>query len=211
MIKYISILFLLILLYGCTPKVKPIVAQTPITDSILVIDTTKIVKQQPVIIEVEKTIKQKLSLKLDSQLYIREITSNRSPEIDKFNKSVGAPVGSKWCASFVSYNLTYFKIPNPNSAWSPSFSKPEDIIWKPKLKTNIKPDTADVVSYYNTNLKRVYHIGLFGYFDKNNIPITYEGNTSGGFGGIDNDGDGVYKKKRDLEKMYAISRYIKKK
>lgn len=218
--KYIGIIFLLLSLYSCVPKVESVSAQKPITDSTLIVDTSgqkpiidstlfkdsvKVVIQTP-----KKSIKQQLLLKLDSQLYIREIKPNRSPEIDMFNKNVGVPVGSKWCAAFVSYNLTYFNIPNPNSAWSPSFSKPEDVIWKPKMKNAIEPDSGDVVSYYNPKLKRVYHVGLFGYFDKNGIPIVYEGNTSGGFGGVDNDGDGVYKKKRDMEKFHAVSRFIKK-
>lgn len=217
MIRNIGIVILLLLLYYCKPKVEPVDKQNVNNDSISIVDSavvdsaviTAMVIEEPVEIEPRLTIKQQLSLKLDSQLYVREIAPNRSPEIDTYNRNVKAPLGSKWCASFVSYNLTYFGIPNPNSAWSPSFSAAKDVIWKPKMKTALTPDTGDVVSYYNAKLKRVYHVGVFGYFDKNGVPIVYEGNTSGGFGGVDNDGDGVYKKKRDLNKIYAISRYIK--
>ena len=40
-----------------------------------------------------------LSSPLD--IYTLEITPNRSRDIDRFNRTAGAPVGSYWCASFV--------------------------------------------------------------------------------------------------------------
>ena len=46
-----------------------------------------------------------------------EITSNRSPAIDLFNKYTGAPLGSSWCAGFVLYNYKEaadtFKVKQP--------------------------------------------------------------------------------------------------
>lgn len=207
-------IIVIILLASCNHKqpVDSIVIYDTITtivirDTVIVRDSV-MVRDSVIPVDASNTLKKELLVKLESQLRVREITPNRSPEIDMYNKSVNVPVGSKWCAAFVSYNLSYFNIPNPNSAWSPSFSKTEDIIWKPKLKNSIEPDTGDVVSYYNPRIKRVYHVGILGYVDKNGYPIVYEGNTSGGRG-LDNDGDGVFKKKRDFNKIYSISRYIK--
>ena len=37
----------------------------------------------------------------ESYLYVREKPANRSPQIDYFNKTAGAALGSYWCMSFV--------------------------------------------------------------------------------------------------------------
>lgn len=146
-----------------------------------------------------------LVCRLDSQLFVREIKPNRSPMIDKYLITVNSSVGNPWCAAFVGANLTWLGIENPNSAWSPAYTKPKDVIWKQKGNNNLKPESGDVVSFYYSNLGRVGHVGFF-IEDKDGYYITIEGNTNG-VGS--RDGDGVYKKKRDPKKIYTISRYIK--
>lgn len=151
-------------------------------------------------------VRDSLVQSLHQQLKVREIAPNRSPEIDEYNRSVGVVVGSYWCGSFVGYNLTSFNIENPNSAWSPAYAQQKDIIWKPKYKNKVKLKAGDVITIYYSKLKRVGHTGFLIDVDKNGYFITIEGNTSGK--GSRN-GDGVYKKKRDSNKVYAISRYLK--
>jgi hypothetical protein len=151
-------------------------------------------------------LRNKLIVSIESQLNVRETTPNRGPMVDKYLKEVGADYGNPWCGAFVGYNLTAYKIKNPNSAWSPNYAKPIDIIWKAKRKNNKTPLAGDVVTYYYPNLGRVGHVGFFVKLDKDGYFITIEGNTNGSGG---REGDGVYKKKRDPDKVFAVSRYIK--
>lgn len=141
-----------------------------------------------------------------SYLYVREIKPNRSLEIDMFNKNVGATLGSPWCASYMSFifdSLNYF---NPHSAWSPNFTKNGEIIYKKNYKNNKKILPGDVVTFYYSNLGRVGHVGMVVRVE-DNIIYTIEGNTNGSGS---RDGDGVYLKKRNLDKIYMIIRYNKK-
>ena len=152
-------------------------------------------------------IRKDLKILMDSQLSIRESWGeNRGPEVDMFNKAVGAPLGSYWCAAYVSYDLTYFHVKNPNSAWSPNFAKPQDIIWTNKNKNSKQPLLGDVFTEYYPSLKRVGHTGFYMYTDPEGYFIIQAGNTSGN--GSRN-GDRVGRKKIQKEKIYAIARYIK--
>lgn len=135
-------------------------------------------------------------------IYVREISNNRSATIDSFNINVSVKVGSPWCASYVSWVLDPF-VNNPHSAYSPNFAKKKDIIYKKNLKNNIKIKSGDVVTFYYSNLGRVGHVGLV-IKQEGDILYTIEGNTNDGGS---REGDGVYKKKRDINKIYAITRY----
>ena len=144
---------------------------------------------------------------LNSQLNVREIAPNRSPEIDLYLKTVGSQVGNPWCGAFVGSNLYWCNIPNPNSAWSPDYAKQQDIIWTYTNSHSLKPMPGDVVTFYFSNLGRVGHVGFYESTDKDGYFITIEGNTGGGL--LNREGDGVYKKKRSPYQIHAISRYLK--
>lgn len=148
----------------------------------------------------------KLIESINTQLNVRETSANRGPMIDKYLKEVNSGLGNPWCGAFVGSNLTWQNITNPHSAWSPNYAKQIDIIWKSKRNNNIKLLPGDVVTFYYANLGRVGHVGFFEKIDKDGYFITVEGNTNGGGS---REGDGVYKKKRDPIKIYAVSRYIK--
>ena len=77
-------------------------------------------------------IRTRLTLSLNSQLNVRETAPNRGEMVDKYLRSVGVTTPAPWCAAFVSWNLQQFSVPNPKSAWSPDYAKPQDIIWKAK-------------------------------------------------------------------------------
>ena len=62
------------------------------------------------------------------------------------------------------------------------------------------------MTYYYPNLGRVGHVGFLEKTDMDGYFITIEGNTNGAGS---REGDGVYKKKRDPNKVNAVSRYIK--
>lgn len=150
-------------------------------------------------------IRTKLVNQLESQLYIRETSYNSSIEIDMFLQSVNVLTPAAWCGAYVGYNLGSFNVPNPQSAWSPDYAKPKDVIWTPK-KCSKDPLPGDVFTLYYTSLKRVGHTGFFIKKNKDGYAITIEGNTNGDGS---REGDGVYKKKRDMLKLHAITRYIK--
>ncbi len=144
---------------------------------------------------------------LETQLDVREATGkNDGAAVAKYLKHVGLGEGYAWCVAFVSYNLDYFKIPNPKSAWSPHYAKRKDVIWSSKMKINGKGSPGDVFTIYSVNRKRVVHGGFFiNYTKSGDYIITIEGNTNveGSREGI-----GVFKRKRSLRKIYAISNYI---
>ena len=153
-----------------------------------------------------ETTREKLVKVLASQINVREIWGdNRGPEVDKYLLSVGVKPPASWCGAFVGYNLTQLGVKNPNSAWSPNYALKQDIIWTPK-QPRISPLPGDVPTFWHSSLGRVGHVGFYIKEDKSGFFITEEGNTNnnGSF-----NGDGVYFKKRDPAKIYAISRYIK--
>ena len=155
--------------------------------------------------EEKQDVRSRLINALNSQLNVRETLPNQGVMVDKYLHSVGVTIPAPWCAAFVSFNLQQLGIPNPDSAWSPDYANTKDIIWTNKKKEG-KLLPGDVVTYYYPHLKRVGHVGFYTGTDKTGYFITIEGNTNGGGS---RDGDGVYKKKREPGKVYAISRYIK--
>jgi len=151
-------------------------------------------------------VRTKMKALLDSQLSIRETTENSGPEVDLFLKNVGLKPGFEWCGAYASWNLDYFHIPNPHSAWSPNFAQPKDIIWRANRKGNIEPLCGDCFTLYYPALRRVGHVGFFYEKDKEGWDINQAGNTSGNGS---RRGDRVGRKKMDRSKIYAYSRYIK--
>lgn len=150
-------------------------------------------------------IRGKLINSLETQLNVRETAPNRGYMVDKYLHSVGVDQPAPWCAAFVSYNLQQFRIANPGTAWSPDYARQKDVIYQPK-RGGKNPLPGDVVTYYYPNLKRVGHVGFYTRKDPSGYIITIEGNTNGAGS---REGDGVYKKKRELSKIWAITRYIK--
>lgn len=144
---------------------------------------------------------------LETQLDVREATGkNDGAAVKKYLNHVGLGEGYPWCVAFVAYNLGHFDIPNPNSAWSPHYAKKKDVIWSPKMKINGRAAPGDVFTIYSNNRHRVVHGGFVKSYTKSgSYIITIEGNTN-----VEGsrDGIGVFKRKRNLNKIYAISNYI---
>jgi len=113
--------------------------------------------------------------------------SNRSLNIDKWNRAAGVPVGSYWCASFVSFCYKEAGYHAPYSAYSPDFFK-RNLVPFSDIKRN------DAVGFYFSSKGRIAHIGLIE-GSKGNYIVTVEGNTSGD-DKIDRNGGGVYRKYR---------------
>ena len=147
----------------------------------------------------------KLVQLVKSQVGIHEITENDSPEIRKFLAHVGIYKPAYWCVAWVSYDLDKVGVDNPRTAWSPDYAKPKDIIWTPKKETK-KPLPGDVITVYYSKLKRVGHGCFYLGTDKSGYFITGEGNANQK---LLRTGGEVCILKRDPQKIYAISRFIK--
>ncbi|MFN8238630.1 MAG: hypothetical protein U0T77_10720 [Chitinophagales bacterium] len=139
---------------------------------------------------------------------MKKTGNNDGKEVEAFLKLVGLSKGNPWCAAYTSGNLYYFSVPNPMSGYSPNFAKQKDIIWSQTLlksnKVKQMPQPGDCFTLYFAHLGRVGHVGFIVgrsgiYF------ITIEGNTNDGGS---RDGDGVYKRKRDSRKVFAVTNYI---
>lgn len=137
-----------------------------------------------------------------AQGYVGEKESkgfNRSTNIDKWNRFCDVPMGSPYCASYISYVLYEAKVKNaPRTAWSPSMVARNNVPF-----SQIKP--ADVFGLYFSSKKRIAHVGFIKDPDySTNMLQTTEANTSptAGHGGAsDRDGDGVWNKLRNKKLM----------
>lgn len=139
-----------------------------------------------------------------ADLQVRELTGNNDgPRIAEYQRHVKAPLRSSWCVAFVSYHLSACGVTNPKSAWSPAYSSTNDRVWTPR-KALRDPLPADVFTLYYPHLGRVGH-GGFVVAKEGRYIRTLEGNTSGGGS---REGDGVYERRRELSKVYAITNYI---
>lgn len=135
---------------------------------------------------------------------IREATGkNDGPEVEMYLAFVNLRKGAPWCAAFVSYHLSSCGVRNPATGWSPAFSGVSARVWTPR-KASRTPLPGDVFCLYFESLGRVGHVGFVTGFDGKYI-TTVEGNTSEPGS---RDGDGVYARRRQLSKVYAITNYI---
>lgn len=131
--------------------------------------------------------------KAQEYTYVRESKGpNRSKEIDLWNKSAGAPLGSPYCAAYISYIHKVLGIKAPNSAWSP------DLVAKNRVPFD-KIEAGDVGGLYFPSKGRVAHVFLVEQVKGNNV-YTVEANTSpsaASGSASDRDGDGVHRKIRN--------------
>lgn len=135
---------------------------------------------------------------------VREASGhNDGPEVERYLASVGLKRGASWCAAFVSYHLSGCGVRNPETGWSPAFSGVSARVWSPRKATRM-PMPGDVFTIYYSALGRVGHTGFVTGFDGVYI-TTVEGNTSAPGS---REGDGVYARRRQLSKVYAITNYI---
>jgi hypothetical protein len=139
-----------------------------------------------------------------SQIGVREVGNNTGPQVDLYLASTNLAPGYAWCAAFVAWVLTENGVPNPKSAWSPSWFPKNKVVWQSNGLKNQMPLPGDVFGIYFSNLNRIAHVGFVHRFG-NQITITVEGNTN------DNgsrEGDGVYIKRRPTRQIHSVARYI---
>lgn len=130
-------------------------------------------------------------------LGVREVTANRGPMVESFQKAVdGKASGEPWCAGFVAFCVKEVEKQFRAKA-SLSLSESCVLLWK-KNKENqtqiCKPGHIVVWQFGETQKG---HCGIVAELDPTDPGyfFTVEGNTSDGKG-INREGDGVFRKRR---------------
>lgn len=142
----------------------------------------------------------------ESQLYVREETGkNDGKDVVKYLRSIDLRKGDAWCAAFISWLHIENNIPNPESGWSPSWFK-NNLVYH-KTQKRIIPfisRPAQVIGIWIPAKGRIGHVGMITSETKLHYN-TIEGNTNT-FGS--DEGDGVYRKIRKKETIYAVSDFV---
>ena len=122
-------------------------------------------------------------------------------------KPLKLPKGTAYCAAFISFVYNNCGVKNhPNTAWSPSWAKDQDAVYKKNKFGGIEDgEPGDVVSFWRQNKGRVGHVGIFEIYQGNYV-YTIEGNTSD-MG--DKGKDGIWGKVRHKSTIYTITTYIR--
>ena len=130
--------------------------------------------------------------------------SNRSTEIDYWLEQVDSPMGSPWCAAYVSQ----MGLQALGAAWPVTRDAyVQDIVdfcTKKGLALLDTPQAGDIMVIWYENLKRYGHIGVVEKVLTGNKFKTWEGNTNEDGS---RDGNGVYNKTRPLGPRYKFLRW----
>lgn len=137
---------------------------------------------------------------------VKELSKNQSPRIKAYWQAIGDQSGyddrRPWCAAFAAYcvkkasddsdllNVAVHPDLQAVRLWPNWSAKNGVIMFKPHDSLYF-PQAGDIVSF----LPRLSHIGIVESFN-GNIVNTIEGNTNPSGS---REGDGVYRKKRDLD------------
>lgn len=141
-----------------------------------------------------------------SQVGIRELTGrNDGREVSAYLQSVGLTEGHAWCAAFVYWCFSQCGVKAPCSGWSPMWFSDKFTIYRRGVKNlHLVPKPGDVGGIWYKDKQRIAHVFFIHATEGNNF-VTIEGNTNGAGS---REGNGVYRKIRPANTVYAISRYI---
>jgi CHAP domain len=140
----------------------------------------------------------------DNYLNIREIEPNRSPDIDRWNNDVGAPLGSPYCASYTSAMLekAHTYSPKTRTALARNFwnkaNRNDRHTAREILNGQYSVQEGDIVVWARGNTIRG-HVGIAYRNWYGKAGRTIEANTSSGVRGSQFDGDGVHLRRRAIE------------
>lgn len=128
-----------------------------------------------------------------------ETGENRGAQVDTWNRFAGNPVGSSYCAAFVSWCLHsgHATFPQKKTGWAKGFIFPGRSISAAAVarkSSQVKP--GDIVIW--TRPGGGGHIGFVVSWD-GTTGETIEANTSNGLSGSQYNGGGVYRRVRRIE------------
>jgi hypothetical protein len=141
------------------------------------------------------------SLVLFAQTYVghQEIGSNRSPLIDHWNRRLGIPLGSSWCATFLAAGLDSAQAVQPSvrSAVAQHYITRESIpAGRIAGGQEVPPGTIVV---WKRGESWSGHVEITEHAWKGPRGQTIGGNTSPGYEGSQWDGSGVWRKNRHID------------
>lgn len=154
----------------------------------------------------------------DRQIGVREVGNNRGVYVEKYLHYVGLGKGEPWCAAFVCWVYGESGVANPKSGWSPALFPARQVIWtrtaRPEMpgmapgsgkeRLTPLPRTADIFGIYFADKKRIAHVGFVDVWEEKWV-TTVEGNTNEEGS---REGDGVYRKRRLVQSLYQVARYV---
>lgn len=131
---------------------------------------------------------------------VREEGNNKGYWVERFLASCGLRGGAQWCATFVNFCLDSAGVkglPNTRSGLARNFiTKNKTISAKKVLETNMELPAGTII-VWRRGTTPFGHAGLVEIW-KGRSGTTIEGNTSSGERGSQNDGDGVYRRRRTI-------------
>lgn len=134
---------------------------------------------------------------------MRELTGrNDGPEVEAYLRSTGLGKGNPWCAAFVRWCLDSAGVRTSITAWSPTAYDRRRVVWKGHWRGEFAP--GQVFTLYYSRLGRIGHTGFADRMVNERLVETVEGNTNGEGS---REGDGVYRRKRPLNSMFAICEF----
>lgn len=143
-----------------------------------------------------------------SQIGVREYTGNNDGvQVELYLKVSNLNKGNPWCAAFVAWCYKQCGISAPVSGYSPLWFRSNAVIYRRGLGQsfyNSNIQCGDVFGIYFPDMKRIAHVGIIESINRNYI-TTVEGNTNDM---LSRDGDGVYRKRRQVRQIYAVANYI---
>lgn len=161
----------------------------------------------------------------EGYLHVREKNNdNRSPEIDAWHRYVGIPYGNPYCASFA-INMfacgNYYessplpKIPRVSALYKAAQKNPYRYKTIPayRVKQGVKLQPADLPCWAHGVASGNFngHVGLLTEQVDYQTFRTIEANTGSGNAGSQRDGNGVYRRLRqlDMTKLFKVVGFIR--
>lgn len=159
----------------------------------------------PAVKVVASTVKDAPSVVRVAEKYvgIRETGGrNRGPEIDRWNRAAGAPLGSSYCASSVGGWLSEADVARPRlkTAWARNYEQPYSIKPDRVARGVARVPVGSVVVWKRPGGG---HVGIVTRW-RGSTGDTIEANTSSGLKGSQHDGDGIFRRKRTINALSAF-------
>ena len=133
--------------------------------------------------------------------------SNRGPEIDAYNRHVGAILGSPWCASSCAMDHYLAGSKYPISAYSPTWFPLKECIFYRGKKNGKDWQTGDCAGFFFPKMRRIAHIEIIEKAGDKWVHCI-GGNTSDDAGtAVNREGGVKCRKKRLRSSIHAVSRW----
>lgn len=141
-----------------------------------------------------------------AELGVRETGFNKGQRVEEYLRAANLKAGNAWCAAFITWTFKQCNIKAVVSGYSPNWFQ-SNVVYKrdDNINRNYTATIGDVFGLYFANKKRIAHVGFID-SRQGDYYITVEGNTNEAGS---REGDGVYRKRRHIKTIYAISRWIK--